>query len=274
MVGRRDYRAEAVAAARSVLVELTHLLGEYRDQIVLVGGWVPELLLGAKEKHVGSLDVDLANDHRDVPQDVYGTIQDILLVRGYERGREPFMFVRRVGDVLVQVDFLSGEYGGTGRWRRHQKVQEIKARKARGCDLAFELNTEVEIVGELPGGGVDRVRVRVASIVPFLVMKAAALRGRLKEKDAWDIDYCLRNFPGGLEALVVEIASYREESLVREALETLRDKFTAIDSVGAKFVADFEGVNNPDDRALLQRGASERVRFLVERLLGGSGFSR
>jgi hypothetical protein len=221
MVGRHDYRAEAVAAARSVLIELTHLLGEYRDQIVLVGGWVPEFLLeGAKEQHVGSLDVDLAIDHRHVPQEVYETIQGILLGRGYELGREPFIFNRRVGEVLVQVDFLSGEYGGTGRGRRHQKVQEIKARKARGCDLAFELNTEVEIVAELPGGGVDRVRVKVASIVPFLVMKAAALRHRLKEKDAWDIDYCIRNFPGGLEALVAEITPHREEGLVREALET------------------------------------------------------
>ncbi|MGH9391704.1 MAG: hypothetical protein ACRD1Z_19055 [Vicinamibacteria bacterium] len=116
MVGRRDYRGEAVAAARSVLVELTHLLGEYRNQIVLVGGWVPELLLeAAKEKHVGSLDVDLAIDHRNLPQEVYKTIEDILLTRGYTRGREPFMFHRRVGGILVQVDFLSGEYGGTGK---------------------------------------------------------------------------------------------------------------------------------------------------------------
>ncbi len=213
--------------------------------------------------------MDLAIDHRHVPQEVYETIQDILVGRGYEHGREPFMFNRRAGEVLVQVDFLSGEYGGTGRGRRHQKVQEIKTRKARGCDLVFELNTEVEIEGELPGGGVDRVRVKVASIVPFLTMKAAALRQRLKEKDAWDIDYCIRNFPGGLEALVAEITPHREEGLVREALETLGDKFASIDSVGAKFVADFEGVNDPDDRAILQRGASERIRFLIERLRRG-----
>jgi len=43
MVTRRDYTDEAVKAAKSVLIELTHLLGEYRDNIVLIGGWVPEL---------------------------------------------------------------------------------------------------------------------------------------------------------------------------------------------------------------------------------------
>ena len=43
--GRTDYTADAVAAARSVLLELTHLLGEYRNDVVVIGGWVPELLL-------------------------------------------------------------------------------------------------------------------------------------------------------------------------------------------------------------------------------------
>ncbi len=36
---RTDYTAEAVAAARSVMLELTRLLGEYQEGIVIVGGW-------------------------------------------------------------------------------------------------------------------------------------------------------------------------------------------------------------------------------------------
>ena len=42
MVTRRDYTAEEIEAARSVLIGLVHLLGEYKDDIVLIGGWVPE----------------------------------------------------------------------------------------------------------------------------------------------------------------------------------------------------------------------------------------
>lgn len=206
MVTRKDYGADAVAAARSVLIELTHLLSEYQDDLVIVGGWVPELLLpNANERHVGSLDVDIAIDHRSIPEHVYRTIQELLLSRGYEQGDQPFVFVRLVENILIEVDLLSGEYGGTGRNRRHQTIQEFKARKARGSDLAFELNTEIELTGTLPGGGLDTVKVRVASIVSFIVMKAAALAGRLKEKDAWDIVYCLRNYPGGVEAVVEEI---------------------------------------------------------------------
>jgi hypothetical protein len=37
---RVDYTSEAVEAARSVIIELVHILGEYRDNIVLVGGWM------------------------------------------------------------------------------------------------------------------------------------------------------------------------------------------------------------------------------------------
>ena len=76
---------EMVAAARSVLIEVANLLGAYRDQLVVVGGWVPELLLPGG--HVGSTDVDLALDHRHLDEGSYRTIREQLLGRGYRQGR-------------------------------------------------------------------------------------------------------------------------------------------------------------------------------------------
>jgi len=62
MVTRSDYTPDSVVAARSVLVELTHLLAEYRDDIVVIGGWVPTLLLGpSAADHVGTLDLRLGS---------------------------------------------------------------------------------------------------------------------------------------------------------------------------------------------------------------------
>lgn len=70
MVTRKDYTAEAVEAAHSVLIEVIHLLGEYRENIVLIGGWVPDILLSKDgEPHVGSIDVDLALDHLQIYPD-------------------------------------------------------------------------------------------------------------------------------------------------------------------------------------------------------------
>ena len=209
MVTRRDYTAEAVEAAKSVLIELTHLLGEYRDNIVLIGGWVPELLIPQKPRpHVGSIDIDLALNHVKIREEGYRLIEELLTSRGYyqEPDKQPFIFFRDVpfggSFIKVQVDLLSGEYEGTGKAHRTQAIQGMKARKARGCDLAFEMVREISVEGEIPGGGLDRVTVRIASIVPFLVMKGMALDDRLKEKDAWDIYYCLLAYPGGIDALV------------------------------------------------------------------------
>jgi len=44
MVSRTDYNELEVKAAYSVLMELIRLLGEYKENIVLVGGWVPQII--------------------------------------------------------------------------------------------------------------------------------------------------------------------------------------------------------------------------------------
>ena len=83
MVTKRDYNAEQVAAARSVLLELMLALGEYRDELVLVGGWAPTFLIPKPaQAHVGSVDVDLAIDHTRVSDDGYATLIELLIQKG------------------------------------------------------------------------------------------------------------------------------------------------------------------------------------------------
>jgi hypothetical protein len=270
-IGRTDYTADVVAAARSVLLELTHLLGQYRDDIVVVGGWVPELLLPQSQApHIGSTDVDLALNHRTLQEAGYRTIKELLLARGYREGSQPFIFHRSVQqggrEIVVEIDFLAGEYEGTGQSHRTQKVQGVRARKARGCDLAFDDPTEVTLHGVLPEGGEDTARVRVASIVPFLTMKGIALAERLKEKDAWDVVFCLQHYPSGVDALIQEFRPHLAHSLVQEGLKSLAEKFSSPNHVGPKFVADFEELTDPEARALVQRDAYERVQYLLQGL--------
>jgi len=57
MVIRYDYGKKEVDACLSVLVELMTILGEFRDNIVLAGGWIPYFLTEEnRHEHVGSLD--------------------------------------------------------------------------------------------------------------------------------------------------------------------------------------------------------------------------
>ena len=271
MVTRRDYLGEAVEAARSVMIELVHLLGEYRRSLVLIGGWVPELLLPGRDgPHVGSIDVDLALDHRTIHAEGYKTIRELLLSRGYLQGKQPFIFLRKIQtggrEITVQVDLLAGEYQGTGKSHRHQKVQNIQARKVRGCDLVFLDPIEVTVEGKLPGGGKDSVKIQVASLVTFLVMKGMALDDRLKEKDAWDIYYCVRNYPGGLDALADELKPRLGHALVREGLQKIRKHFASASHVGPTAVADFEEVTDSEERDMIQRDACERVSHILSKL--------
>ena len=268
---RTDYSADAVAAARAVMLELVRLLGEYRDEIVIIGGWVPKLLLPlAQPGHIGSTDVDLALDHRRITEAGYQTIREHLLRHGYVAGKQPFIFFREVvasgRSIPVKVDFLAGEYGGAGRRHRTQPVQDVAARKVRGCDLAFELNTKVLLDGPLPGGGLDAAEVRVAGIVPFLVMKGMTLHDRLKPKDAWDIYFCVTNYPGGLDALVREFRPHLSHGLVAEGLRKIREKFLSPNHIGPKSVADFEEITDQEERDLRQRDAFERVNYLLTQL--------
>jgi Nucleotidyl transferase AbiEii toxin, Type IV TA system len=268
----RDYSEDQIAAAKSVLLELVRLLAEYRDDIVVVGGWVPELILPAHpNRHVGTIDVDLALNHASLQEAGYETIQRLLLRRGYEpHEQQPFIFFRTSyitgKPIRVEVDFLAGEYGGTAKSHRTQKIQDTRARKARGCDLAFEMHTEVRVEGTLPEGGRDSATVLVASIVPFLVMKGMALHERLKEKDAWDIYFAMTNYPGGMDALVAETRPHLNESLVREGLEKIGEKFASPEHVGPAFVADFDDVHDPDQRARLMRDAYERINYFLQKL--------
>jgi hypothetical protein len=273
MVTRRDYGVDAVAAASSVILELTRLLGEYREHMVLVGGWVPELLLpSAEPRHVGSLDVDLALDHRKLSDSGYATIRQLLLGRGYEQDpqRQPFIFHRRVRiggrDIVVEVDLLAGEYDGTGRTHRTQDVQDVRPRKARGCDLALDMAVEVQLKGTLPDGAEDTATIRVASIVPFVVMKGMALVGRLKEKDAYDIYFCVKHYPGGADGLASEFRPHITHGLVREGLRNIAGKFESPRAFGPTAVAEFLEITDAEERELIRRDAYEQINALLRDL--------
>ena len=271
MVTRRDYNQEAVDAARSVLLELVHILGAYRDSIVLIGGWVPVFLCPSPARpHVGSTDIDLALDHREITADGYRTIQRLLIGRGYEQGKQPFIFYRRVAvggrSVNVEVNLMAGEYGGTGPGHRTQNIQDARARKGRGVDLVFDSPINAKLDGTLPGGAKYTVALRVSPVVPFIVMKSMALAGRLKEKDSWDIYYCLRNYPGGVQAVVEAFKPHVNHGLVREGMADLARYFRSVEDLGPSHVADFEEVGNAEERARIRRDAFERVRYLLKQL--------
>ncbi|MEI7833248.1 MAG: hypothetical protein WCJ56_08635 [bacterium] len=266
-ITQRDYPADLVEAARRVLLELTRLLAEYRDDVVVIGGWVPELLLA---NHIGSIDVDLALNHIHLKEIGYKSIERLLLDNGYFKDqRQPFIFHKIISvnglEIDVEVDFLAGEYPAERPKSRTQKVQDVNTRKARGCDLAFDMYDEVKIAGILPGGEKATATIRVASIVSFLIMKGMAL-GRGKEKDSYDIYFCLTRYHGGLDKLIADFRPYICLVLVREGLEKIADEFASVDHIGPNHVANFNEIYDEPERAALKRDVYERVDYLLKQL--------
>jgi hypothetical protein len=192
---------------------------------------------------------------------------ELLLSRGYRQGEQPFICFRTLNiddqEFQVEVDLLTSEYGGTSKKHWTQMIQDVHPRKAHGCDLAFERPTEILIKGVLPDGGLDQTSVRVVSIVPFIIMKAFALGDRLKEKDAYDIYYCLKNYPHGLDELILEFRPHIHNGLIKEGLNIISEKFASSQHIGPKFVADFKEITDTDERDGLQRDVYERVTYLL-----------
>jgi len=97
MVTRSDYPKNEVEACLSVLVEFMTLLGEFKESIVLVGGWVPYFFIQEKkDEHTGSLDIDAALDFKTISSETYTTILELLKDRGYEETEQPYIFNRTV----------------------------------------------------------------------------------------------------------------------------------------------------------------------------------
>ena len=54
--------------------------------------------------------------------------------------------------------------------------------------------------------------------------------------------------------------------MVKEGLEKIKDKFASEKHIGPKFVADFEELDDPEEREILERDAYEKVTYLLENL--------
>jgi len=272
LVTKSNYGKEEVEISLSVLVELMTVLGNYRDNIVLIGGWVPYFLLDSNEiPHVGSIDIDLALNFKEITDESYKTILDLLNQRGYKQGSQPNIFLREIqiengNSFIVQVDLLSGEYGGTTKSHRMQKIQDIKARKARGCDLAFEYNVLLSVNSVMPDGAKNSVDIKVASVIPFLVMKGMAIWERKKEKDAYDIYYTVSNYPGGINNLIDVFKPVADNKLIQEGLGKIYSKFNSIDSIGPTWLVQFLNIEDHEEMDRLKRDSFERITTFIQKL--------
>ncbi len=242
-----DYDFRSTAAVKSVLIEIGQILGSFQGKFVVIGGAVPWLLPSESNmSHVGTLDVDLCLDAEALGDREYARLVKSLQRQGYNQDENfrPFQLMRNVpsqdggADINVVVDFLMPR-GVEIAKNIPPLVSEFAVQRADGGDLALRFYEVVPIEGEMPGGGRNRVHIAVASIPALLAMKGYAIANRLKQKDAYDIYFSVRNFLGGLDALVEATKPLLEVDSAREGYRLLSEKFRNVDDFGPTSVRQF-----------------------------------
>lgn len=252
------YGPGVTSASRSVLVELMTLLRAYREALVLVGGWVPYLLLEQHQRpedafvHVGSIDIDLAVDPAAVQEAQYASIVQLLLDRGYRRASDrrgavlPDSFERTVPSpktskaYTIRVDFLTPLNAADPERAKHAAVHDgLMARKIRGCDAAFRYHTSIDLSGTLPHGGRMTVPMRMATLVGCVAMKGIVLGERYREKDAYDLYALMAHYGRGPAEVAEALRPHQHDPLVREAIDSIRTAFQRRESNGPAWAAGF-----------------------------------
>ena len=268
-----EYTPRQVEAARRVLVDVGQVLASFGDAIVVVGGWVPDLLLpDHASAHIGSIDVDLALDAAKLADGRYAELLKLLLDTGrYEKGDKDFQLVSSVdladGDapVRVEVEFLASD--DVVLKKNHPKLVEgFRVLRFPAFAAAFTNPVSIDISGPMISGAANTVHLRVASLADFLVMKAHAIGGRDKPKDVYDLCYCLDEFPNAIKVVAADWGARQDDSLVAGAVAILKEKFQSVDHFGPQQLATFHSGGSPDDSAMHARRAYELVQKLLSLL--------
>jgi hypothetical protein len=279
---KTEYSPREIEACVIVMRELFTYLKPYRNQIILVGGWVPYFLLekytppgGEYDQHVGSLDIDVALDAFSIPADAYKTILEILNERGFYHRKDklgkdiPASFLKKVifeggEEIEVQIDFLAPEYGGTPEQKRHQVIQDMLARKGRGTDIVFDQTELIRLSGRISGGANIEADIKVANVTACFVMKGIALGERTNEKDAYDLYMLARYYKEGPESVLSELKKLENHSLMKEALKNIEEQFRDVKSRGPVSVATFIGITDKDEYERITRDAYELLQFIIK----------
>jgi hypothetical protein len=242
-----EYDDRTTVAVKAVLVEIGQILGSFKGKFAIIGGAVPWLLLANEDMpHVGTLDVDVGLDAEALGDGEYATLVGALQAHGYAQreGLRRFQLVRRVpvrdgGEAIdIVVDFLMPRDAEIVK-NDPPLVADFAVQRADGADLAMRFYQMVAVAGPMPDGGTNRVEIAVCSIPALLAMKGHAVAGRYKQKDAYDIYYCVRNFPGGPEMLAETCKPLLEHASGIEGYTHIANKFQDVDDFGPTCVRRF-----------------------------------
>ncbi len=267
----KDYLKAEAELVRAACLYVATKLGDLVEELVVVGGLVPSLLIpedslgDTEDAHVGTMDLDLGLavallDHRR-----YQTLTQRLRSAGLHQDsnqdgrstRQRWRFDRPP----VTVDFLipptqPEDRGGTLR----DIEPDFAAIITPGLHLAFRDRRRITLSSRTITGERATREIWVCGPGAYVVLKALAFRNRGENKDAYDLFYVIRNYGSGIEDVARALQPLRDDRCTATALDILGTDFLDPEALGPRRVAEFFG--GPDDS--IQADAAGLVRKLLE----------
>jgi hypothetical protein len=269
-----EYESDQVELVRKTCLYVATKLGDLMDDIVIVGGLVPTLILDPStlpadvDPHIGTMDLDLGLQLELLEEGRYRTLTERLRKAGFttdtnpagNRTRQRWAIAGPRG--TVTVDFLippSRENDRGGGLRNLEP--DFAAIIAPGLLCAFQDRQRVTLSGRTIFDEKATRDVWVCNAGAFVVLKALAFRGRGENKDAYDLYYMISNYGNSVADVAAQLRPLLGEPEAQKALVILREDFLDPDAVGPRRVAEFLSRARDDD---LQADVVGLVELLLD----------
>ena len=224
-------------------------LGDLCDEVVVVGGLVPYLLVDQDDpptllgSHSGTMDLDLGLALAILDEQRYQDLSARLRSAGFSPD------VNSAGNAVLQrwvtnsgphvtIDFLIPPQAGNGQPGRLFHIEnDFAAILTEGLDLAFRDRRSVTLSSYTLAEERATRDIPVCGPGAFTVLKALAFRNRGENKDAYDLHYVLSGLGAG--AVAQSLTPLLPDERVQRALDIIRADFTEHDAIGPRRVAQF-----------------------------------
>ncbi|HRH40879.1 MAG TPA: hypothetical protein PKY82_04490 [Pyrinomonadaceae bacterium] len=271
------YESEQVELVLMTCRYVSTILGDFMDEIVVVGGLVPSLIIEQSdlpegvEPHAGTMDLDIGLSLAVYDDQLYQKITERLRGAGFspdtnEKGNptnQRWQITNAAGKVTI--DFLiPAKEEDIGKLKRFKNLEkDFAALPADGLMLAFADYVEVVLNGPtIKGEMVENRKIRVCGPGAFVVLKAIAFANRGENKDAYDLFYTIRNYGASPDEVAERFVSLGENEYCSRALAILKENFLKIDHTGVRRAAEFLLGENADAEDLQTEVIGFMTRFV------------
>lgn len=256
---RFGYSDDDLLNVQRCCLYLATKLGSLVDEIVIVGGLVPSLLIAQDGQgdepisdspfavYTGTKDLDIGLALSILEEERYTELSASLRDSGFypdENNGNQTLQRWRIGDPQhVTVDFLiepskADDKGGSLR----RIERDFAAIITPGLHLAFADRQKVTMEGQTLLNERAKRDMWVCGPGAFLVLKALALDGRGANKDSYDICYMLNSTifdESSLSSILAFLSDNRKDPYAQEALSIIRRDFGQLDGIGPMRTARF-----------------------------------